>query len=150
MTRTLVPFTSRLPRLWGDFEREMEDRMRRMFDWDEDEGAKTFAFSPRLNVAETESGYEVTVDLPGMKPEEVNVEFRDDALWITGERKSETEEKEKAYHRVERHYGSFRRIIRLDTDVNPESIGANYKEGVLTITAAKTEANRPKKIEVHA
>ena len=150
MTRTLVPFTSRLPRLWGGFEREMEDMMRHMFDWDADGGDATLAFNPSLNVAETESGYEVTVDLPGMKPEEVNVEFKDDALWITGERKSETEEKEKTYHRVERHYGSFRRIIRLGTDVNPESIDANFKEGVLTVTAAKTEADRPKRIEVHA
>ena len=150
MTRTLVPFTSSLPRLWGGFDREMEDAMRRMFDWDANGGDTTLAFNPSLNVAETESGYEVTVDLPGMKPEEVNVEFKDDALWITGERKSETEEKEKTYHRVERLYGSFRRIIRLGTDVNPESIDANFTEGVLTVTAAKTEAARPKRIEVHA
>ena len=85
-----------------------------------------------------------------MKPEEVNVEFKDDALWITGERKHESEEKGKTFHRVERHYGSFRRIIRLGTDVNPETINANYKEGVLTVTTAKTEAARPKRIEVHA
>ena len=71
MTRTLVPFTSRLPRLWGDFEREMEDTMRRLFAWDRDGGEDTLAFAPDLNVAETDGGCEVTVDLPGMKPEEV-------------------------------------------------------------------------------
>ena len=150
MTRTLVPFTSRMPRLWGGFEREMEDMMRHMFDWDTDGGENGLSFAPSLNVAETESGYEVTVDLPGMKPEEVNVEFKDDALWVTGERKHESEEKGKTFHRVERHYGSFRRIIRLGTDVNPETINANCKEGVLTITAAKNAAARPKRIEVHA
>ena len=151
MTRNLVPFTSRLPHLWGGFEREMEDVMRRMFDWDANGGTETgLSFAPSLNVAETDSGYEVTVDLPGVKPEEVNVEFKNEALWITGARKSETEEKEKTYRRIERHYGSFQRVIRLGTDVNPESIEANYKEGVLTITAAKTEEARPRRIEVHA
>jgi HSP20 family protein len=61
-----------------------------------------------------------------------------------------TEEKDKAYHRVERHCGSFQRLVRLGTDVNPESIDANFKDGVLTITAVKTEAARPKRIEIHA
>ena len=150
MTRTLVPFTSRLPRLWGGFEREMEDMMRRVFDPEADGGENGLSFVPNLNVAETESGYEVTLDLPGMKPEEVAVEFRGDALWITGERKHETEEKGKTLHRVERRYGCFRRIIRLGADADPETIHANYKEGVLTITAAKTAAARPKRIEVSA
>jgi len=150
MTRTLIPFTSRLPRLWGGFEREMENAMRRMFDWETDAGSEfDLSFAPNLNLAETDSGYEVTVDLPGVKPEEVNVEFKDGALWITGERKSETEEKDKTFHRVERHFGSFRRIIRLGTDINPESIHADYKEGVLTITAAKAEEARSKRIEIH-
>jgi HSP20 family protein len=139
-----------MPRLWGGFERGMEDMMRRMIEGDVDGGENSLSFAPSLNVAETEGGYEVTVDLPGMKPEEVNVEFKEDALWITGERKHESEEKGKTFHRVERHYGSFRRIIRLGTDVNPESINANYKEDVLTITAAKNEAARPRRIEVRA
>jgi len=149
MTRTLVPFTSRLPRLWGDFEREMEDTMRHMFDGDGGESAGMLTFAPNLNVAETENGYEISVDLPGIKPEEVNVEFKDGALWISGERKHEAEEKDKTFHRIERHYGSFRRVIRLGTDVNPESIDANFKDGVLTVKAAKTESARPKRIEVH-
>ena len=60
------------------------------------------------------------------------------------------EEKGKTFHRVERVYGAFRRVIRLGTDVNPESIDANYHDGVLTITAGKTEAARPRRIDVHA
>lgn len=67
-----------------------------------------------------------------------------------GERKQETEEKDKTFHRVERHYGSFRRILRLGADVDPGTIDANYKDGVLRITAPRTEATRPKRIEVHA
>ncbi len=149
MTRTLVPFSTRFPRVWGDFERDLGDVMKRMFERDDDAGMAV-AFNPRLNAAETEDGYEVTVDLPGMKPEDFNVEFKDGDLWITGERKLEAEEKEKTFHRVERHYGAFRRILRLGADVDPATIDANYKDGVLRITAARTEATRPKRIEVHA
>jgi len=151
MTRTLVPFTSRLPRLWGDFGTEMEETMRRMFDWDWNcTSEESLSFAPDLNVAETENGYEVTVDLPGLKPEEVGVEFKDDALWITGERRHASEAKGKTFHRMERHYGTFGRVIRLGADVDPETINAAYTDGVLTITAAKTEAARPKRIAVHA
>jgi HSP20 family protein len=149
MARTLVPWSTRFPRVWGEFEREMGDVMKRMFDWD-DSGDAAMSFSPRLNVAETENGYEVAVDLPGMKPEEFNVEFREGDLWITGERKQETEEKEKTFHRIERRYGTFRRILRLGTDVDPATIDASYSDGVLRITAARTEASRPQRIEVHA
>jgi HSP20 family protein len=144
----MVPFTNRLPRLWGDLEREMASTMRSMLDWDGNNGDLA-SFTPSMNVAETESGYEVTLDLPGTKPEEVNVEFKDDALWITGSRNSETEDTDKTYHRVERSYGSFRRVIRLGTDVNPESIDASFSDGVLKITATKSESARPKKIEIH-
>lgn len=150
MTRTLVPFTSRMPRLWGDFERGMEETIRRMFEGDVGGAGNGLSFVPNLNVAETESGYEVTVDLPAMKPEEVHVEFKDDTLWITGERRHEVEEEGKTFHRVERHHGSFRRVIRLGTNVEAKSINANYKDGVLTITADKAKSARTKRIEVHA
>ena len=151
MTRSLIPFATRLPRAWGNIEREMEDTMRHMFDWDRFGGNESSSsFAPNLNVAESETGYEITVDLPGMKMEEVNVEFKDDCLWISGERRAETEEEGKAFHCIERQHGAFRRVIRLNTDMDPNSIDANYHDGVLTITAAKSEAARPKRINVHA
>ncbi|MBP85153.1 MAG: heat-shock protein [Planctomycetaceae bacterium] len=105
-------------------------------------------FAPRVNIAETESGYEVIGDLPGMKPEDVNVEFRDGHLWITGERKDETEEEGKTFHRVERRFGQFRRIISLGNEVDGDKIEASYKDGVLTIHIPKVAAVQPKRIEV--
>jgi HSP20 family molecular chaperone IbpA len=82
-----------------------------------DDASTANVFAPSVNFAETEKGYEVSVELPGMKPEDVHVEFKDGHLWITGERKSEVEEKGKTFHRVERRYGSFRRVIAIGNEV---------------------------------
>lgn len=131
------------PSLLDDFRREMNKLAEGFFD---DTSAGTFA--PTLNFAETEKGYEIAVDLPGMKPEDVNVEFRDGHLWITGERKDETEEKGKTFHRVERRYGKFRRVIALGNEVDADHVAATYRDGVLTIEVPKVPAAQPKRIEV--
>jgi HSP20 family protein len=99
-------------------------------------------------VAETDTGWEVTLDLPGMKPEDFDVEFKHGDLWITGERKYEHEEEGKTYHRVERQWGQFRRVIRMGEEVDAERVNAEYKDGVLHITVPKTEMARAKRIEV--
>jgi HSP20 family protein len=105
-------------------------------------------FAPRVNVAETDTAFEVSVDLPGMKPEDFSVELKEGHLWITGERRQETEEKGKTYHRVERQYGRFQRVIPLPAAVNPDKIEAEYKDGVLRITLPKDESAQPKRIPV--
>ena len=73
---------------------------------------------------------------------------KDDVVHISGQKKAETEEKGKTYHRFERHYGEFRRFIPLPSAVDAEHISAEYKDGVLTVKVPKTEAAKPKKIEV--
>jgi len=129
--------------LFEDFRREMGRFAEGIFD---DVGGAIFA--PRVNFAETEIGYEVRADLPGMKPEDVNVEFRDGHLWITGERKDEAEEEGKTFHRIERRFGQFRRVIALGNEVDADSVEASYQDGVLTVNVPKIAAVQPKKIEV--
>jgi HSP20 family protein len=107
-------------------------------------------FTPRLDLSETEQHYQVKVDLPGLKPEEVKVEVRGAELWITGERKEEKEETGKTFHRVERRSGEFRRILPLPTEVREEAIEAKVENGVLTVTVPKVEPVKPKKIEVRS
>ncbi len=147
MTRSLVPWDVRTPRLFDTFRHEMDQLMEQFFGT-EDGGRELALFAPRVNVGETEKDYEISVDLPGMKPDDFNVELRENHLWITGERKCECEKKEKTWHRVERSYGQFRRVIPLDTPVAAEKINAEYKDGVLHITIPKSEAAQPKKISV--
>lgn len=147
MVRGLVPFATRTPSLFDNFRREMDDLMSQFFGNDGSQELQQW-FAPRVNLAETETGYEVSVDLPGLKPEEVNVEFRDGALWITGERKLEQEDKGKTWHRVERHFGQFRRVIPLEGMVKADQIEAEYKDGVLRLSVPKHESSQPKRITV--
>jgi HSP20 family protein len=105
-------------------------------------------FAPRANLAETDTAYEVTVDVPGMKPDELDLEFKDNRLSITGERKKETEDQGTTYHRVERHFGKFRRLVSFDAPVDADKVEAEYADGVLKITVPKSEEVRPRRIEV--
>ena len=145
MSRTVLPWNSWTPGLFEDFGKEMNRLVERFYDG---ENGQSRYFAPRVNIAETDQGYEVTVDLPGMKSEDFNIEFKDGQLWITGERKQETEEKGKTYHRVERSYGQFRRVIALGVDVDVEHVEANYRDGVLTLEVPKVPAAQPRRINV--
>jgi len=105
-------------------------------------------FLPETNIAETDKALEVTVELPGMKAEEVKVEIRDGGLWITGEKKEEKEEQGKTFHRIERRSGTFRRVLPLPAEVHETEVDARFTDGVLKITLPKSEKVAPKQIEI--
>lgn len=151
MFGALVPWRTRFPGTFRRMENEMENLMGRFFGdedswWNMPEGE----LMPRLNVAETDKAYEVTLDLPGIEPKDVSVEIREGSLWVFGERKEEKEEQGKTFHRVERHYGSFRRVIPFALPVEAEKVEAKYHDGVLKITVAKKPEAETKRIEVKA
>jgi len=143
-TRSLFPVTDRFTR----FEDEMQEMMNRFFPGEEGWLKPAMGFAPKLDLVESEGEFEVTVDLPGLKPEEVNVELKNGQLWITGEKREEKEEEGKTYHRIERHYGEFRRVLPLPTSVKEEEIEAKFTEGVLKVTVPKSEEAKTKHIEV--
>lgn len=104
---------------------------------------------PALDVAEDNANITIKADLPGLKQEEIEVNVdEDDILTIRGERRAETESKEKNYHKVERVYGAFERALQLNTAIDKEKIKAAYKNGVLEITLPKVEKAKPKQIKV--
>jgi len=147
MTRMLTPWfarAARLPEFEVDFPRWMSEILGQEFGAVGGNGK----FLPAANVVETEKAVEVAVELPGLKPEDVNVEIRDKALWITGERKEEKEEKGKTFHRIERRAGMFRRIFSLPVEVMEEKVDARFAEGILKITLPKSARVAPKQIEV--
>src|SRR4030095_6876763 len=116
MTRTLAPWTARFPGLF-EFETRWPKWMTEMVGPEMGMFGQEGKFLPEANIAETDKAVDVTVELPGMKPEEVKGELRDGALWITGEKKDEKEEKGKTFHRIERRAGAFRRGFTLPTEV---------------------------------
>ena len=147
MVRSLVPWSA-LPPPLDTFRREIDTLFDRYLGFDGDRLMQMY--EPVADIAESEDAYEVTVELPGLKPENFNVEIKEGDLWITGEKKDEREEKGRNYRSVERRYGQFRRVISLDTAVDPEKIEAHYKDGVLTVHVPKAEVAKPRRIEVKA
>ena len=146
MRRSLIPWEAEFPRTLSGFRREMD----RLFDqfFRDTEGTASETFTPQTNVAETENDFEVTLDLPGIKPEDFDIELQGGQLVVRGEKKQEKEEKDKTFHRVERYHGTFRRVIPLPADVNEEKVTAQYTDGVLKIIIPKAERAKPKKITV--
>ncbi len=107
------------------------------------------AFSPRVDVVETDKEIKVSVELPGMTEEDIEVTLDDDMLTISGEKKSEHEEKEENYYYMERSYGSFRRVVPLPCSVDEEKVTATFKNGVLNIVLPKAaEAIERKRIKI--
>ena len=107
-------------------------------------------FSPPMDVQETDEAYIVEADIPGIKKEDVKIEVRDDVLTISGDRKSEHEEKREDYDRVERQFGSFRRTLSIPGGFSHEGVEAKFEDGVLRITLPKPEEAKPRRIEVKA
>ena len=109
----------------------------------------TFAeWLPLVDIAEDEKEYLITTELPEVKKDDVKVTVENGVLTITGERKFEKEEKNTKYHRIERSYGSFARSFALPDDGDATKVNAEFKDGMLKVHVAKSEAARPKQIEV--
>ncbi len=103
---------------------------------------------PAIDIAEEENQYVVKAEVPGCKPEDVEISLSGNVLTISGEKKEEQEKNEKGYYHMERSYGSFRRDLALAAEVDTAKIQAECKDGVLTITLPKSEKAKPTKIKV--
>jgi HSP20 family protein len=113
-------------------------------------GPSSGSWMPALDVFETQDKFVVTVELPGVNPDEVDVAVEDSTLTITGERKFYDNVSDEAFHRVERRYGSFARSLSLPQTADAERIEASFDRGVLTIEVPKVEQAKPKRIQIRA
>ena len=107
-------------------------------------------FSPAVDIREEKDAIVLQVEIPGMKPEDVNVNLEGNLLTISGERKFEQEKEEEGYRRVERSYGSFNRSFTLPDTVELDSCDAEMNDGILTIRVQKTPAAQPRRIGVRS
>ncbi len=112
--------------------------------------AQAGMLSPWLDVAETDKGYEIAVELPGIDDKDVEVTLAEGVLTIKGEKKAEKEEKNGGRIHVERSFGSFCRSLSLPEDADPEKTDARFEKGVLTVTVEKRADVKPaaRRIEV--
>jgi HSP20 family protein len=156
MARSLVPFSRNMPAPWRSLETDpfmaMRREMNRLFDdafGGFDLGLPSLfgpvmgrmpaeMVVPQIDVSETERELQITAELPGIDPKDIEVLLADDRLTIRGETKADhEEEKERNYHIIERSRGAFSRSLRLPFAADPGQVKAAFKDGVLTITIPK-------------
>jgi HSP20 family protein len=106
------------------------------------------AWAPALDISERKDAYLITVELPGVKMDDLKVTLEDGLLTIQGERYFANDASEQQFHRVERRYGSFRRAITLPAHVLADEVEASFQDGVLQILVPKAEEAKPTRIEV--
>ena len=114
------------------------------------EGITGNVLRPMLDLGATEKEYTVSIEIPGVSEKDVNIELVHDTLIIQGEKKQEKEEKKQNFYRLERSYGSFKRMLSLPDDANRDNIKAAFKKGVLNITIPRIElpGARAKQIQI--
>lgn len=129
-SRELEEVSNRLNRLFGRSSAQAgsSQEMLAMVDW-----------APSVDISETDAAYLVKAEIPGVKKDDVRVCIQDGMLLIQGERKQEKEEKGRKFHRIERSYGSFARSFRVPDDVDEDSVKAEFKDGMLNVTLAKSK-----------
>jgi len=106
------------------------------------------AFRPALDLLEYPDRYEVVVDMPGVDPKTIEVEFTERALQIRGERNGEAASEEVRVFRQERAAGRFGRSVAFRDDVDVDKIEASYRDGVLRVRVPKAERHRPRQIPI--
>ena len=104
----------------------------------------------RIDCAETPEAVELTAELPGLTDKDVAVELAGDLITISGEKRAQSDRKDKGYTLSERSYGAFARSIRLPSDIDASKSEATFANGVLKVTIPRKTKAKPQKVEVKA
>ncbi|MFL6543311.1 MAG: Hsp20/alpha crystallin family protein [Chthoniobacterales bacterium] len=152
LLRYQTPNPSTWPSLdrWSTLRSELDDLFESPFFWSTPmRQSQLFnGWTPAIDLYQTNDDVVALVELPGMRKEDIELSLQDGMLTISGERKSETQDGDKA-QRSERFVGKFRRSISLPTRVDANKVNASYKDGILTVTLPKAEEVKPKQIQVN-
>lgn len=124
--------------------RLFQDSISRLFS----EPGSSRPWSPAVDIFENENELVLKADLPEVDPKNVGIQIENGTLTLKGERRFEEHKNGKAYHRMERAYGSFVRAFSLPETVEPEKVKADYKNGVLTVTLPKKEIAKPRTVNI--
>ena len=111
-------------------------------------GAAMRRWVPAMDLLETADHFVLRADLPGLTQDDVKIELEDSTLTVSGERKSEHEDKQEGYYRVERAFGSFSRSLTLPKGIDADAVTASFENGVLEIRVPKPEERKPRRISI--
>lgn len=106
------------------------------------------AFSPKVDISETENNIKVRAEVPGIQPDDVSIEVTEDTLSISGSLEKSVEEKEENYYRIERSSGRFSREFMLPAKVDADNVDAQASNGVITITLTKLPSEQKRKVKI--
>jgi HSP20 family protein len=106
------------------------------------------AWTPNVDIREDKDHITITMDVPGVRPDDVKISLENQVLTVAGEKQAFQQEKDERWHRWERHYGRFERTFTLPSTVDAERIEATTENGVLTVRLPKIEKARPREIQV--
>lgn len=112
------------------------------------ESSRSAVWSPRVDVAETDEAYQVRMDLPGIDKDNLEINYHEGRLAVSGERSMKKNEEGTSFSRIERSYGRFYRSFSLPQAADPENIEATHENGVLSIRIPKTPESKPRRIDV--
>jgi HSP20 family protein len=132
----------------SSLQQEMNRLFGTFFDSPGGEAAPGRRWIPAMDLVEEGGQYVLRADLPGLSDSDVKIEFDDRVLTISGERRSENEERREGYYRLERASGSFSRSLTLPEGVDSEKIEAHFENGVLEVRIPKPEERKPRRVEV--
>jgi HSP20 family protein len=127
---------------------QLQREMNRLFDASSKGRVYNSPSYPAINIWTNEDGQVISAEMPGVRPDDIDIDVTGDALSISGERKPDEVAKEAHYHRRERSYGLFSRTVQLPFMVDTNKVEASFKNGVLTINLPRAEADKPKKIAI--
>ncbi len=151
LIRYQTPSLSTWPSLdrWSTLRNEIDTLFESPF-WSGSDGQTQLftGWSPALDLYQTNDDLVAVVELPGMRKDDIEISLHDGMLTISGERKTEKAEGEKAA-RSERFVGKFCRSVSLPTRVDANKVTANYQDGILKVTLPKAEEVKPKQIQVN-
>lgn len=143
----LVPYTKQNRNPLASLHNEMDELFNSFFR-EMDGPFVNYKVWPAIDIAEDENNIMVKAEVPGCKPEDIDISVYGNTLTIRGEKKLTEEKKEKGYYHVESSYGKFRRELTLPTDVDQTKVEAAYKDGVLSITMPKAAMAKAIKVQV--
>lgn len=140
-------YRSLFPRdLFADLDR-LQREMRQAYDFSPSIRGLTQGF-PALNVGGTAKSVEIYAFAPGVEPASLEVQIEKGVLTVAGERKVEPVPEKASVHIDERFAGQFRRVVTLPEDIDPDSVEARYRDGVLHLSIARKEAAQPRHIVI--
>jgi len=137
----------RRPSIWQEMD-QLQREMNRLFDATSSGRVFSAPSYPAINIWTNEDGQIISAEMPGVHPDDIDIDVTGDALSISGERKPDEVTRDAHYHRRERSYGSFSRTIQLPFMVDTKKVEANFKNGILMISLPRAEADKPKKITI--